>query len=71
VREPEFFDALPVRAYDCGVSTELGLGEHNTNAHSAFNHAAPRLLPAQPNPHDWLAAAIRLRPGLPGLGRRG
>jgi hypothetical protein len=50
VGEPERFDALRVRTHDRGVSTELGLREHNSDAHSAFNHAAPQLLPARRNP---------------------
>jgi hypothetical protein len=45
VSEPEFFDALSIRTYDCGVSTKLGLREHDTNAHSPFNRAVPQLLP--------------------------
>ena len=45
VREAQFLDALPIRAYGCGVSTKLGLREYHTNAHSQFNRAVPRNLP--------------------------
>ena len=47
VGEPEFFDALGLRAPDFWISTELGLREHNSNTHLPFNHPVPHLLPAQ------------------------
>src|SRR5271166_2428418 len=49
VREAQFLDALPICTYDCGVSTKLGLREHDTSAHSPSNRMVPQLLPPMKN----------------------
>jgi hypothetical protein len=47
VGEPQFLDALAVRAKDGGVRAELGLREDDSDAHLLCNHVASGLLPAQ------------------------
>ena len=38
------FDSLPVRTQDCGIATQLGLGEYDSNTHSMYNGPAPQIL---------------------------
>jgi hypothetical protein len=44
VGESESFELFKVGAQHCGIATELGLGEYDTNAHRGLNGPAPQFL---------------------------